>query len=308
MPELPEVHTTVTGLQKKIQGLVIQSMWSQIATTTQPHAHNHKNKDYVRNMGAKIKGQKIESVTRRGKYILINLSSQEVVLIHLRMTGHLIFGNYILDDESKQEWPWIPTHKNTPLSDNFNRHIRAVFTLVDAKGKENHLVFCDMRKFGTIELLSPSALTKKLAKLGPEPLETAFTLSLFQERIRFKKTSAIKTALLDQTVLVGVGNIYSDEALHLAQIKPTRKIQSLTKQELFALYTSIQKILRSGIGFGGDSMSDYRNVDGERGAFQGEHNVYLRQKKPCTRKGCLGVIEKISLGGRGTHYCPVCQY
>lgn len=314
MPELPEVQTTVTGLQKKITCLTITNLWSNSFSMAYVNRNNHKNKDYFVKLQQKVAGKNIVGVTRRGKHILIILSSGETLVIHMKMTGHLMHGvyEYIPRVSASQNvyaaWgPWIPKIKDSPLSDPYNRHIRTMFTLQNKEGKESHLAFCDSRKFGTIELFSANDLQQKIGKLGPEPLEPSFTFKVFKEVLSKKRSGYIKSVLLDQTVLVGVGNIYSDEALHLAHILPTRDVTSLSETERNKLYQSIRQVLTSGIHFGGDSMSDYRNVDGERGAFQGKHLVYLRTGKSCVKKDCSGIIEKKTIGGRSGHYCPLCQ-
>jgi formamidopyrimidine-DNA glycosylase len=307
MPELPEVETTVVGLQKTIVGQTIVDLWSNSFSVAYVNKNNHKNKSYFKKLRNDVLGKNIEGVSRRGKHILIELTSAKTLVIHMKMTGHLLCGKYTLANEEADSWPWIPEGKDTPLHDLYNRHIRAVFTLENKMGEKKHLVFCDPRKFGTIELFRNDELHTKLGKLGPEPLGTNFTLSLFEKILAKKRGGVIKTALLDQELLVGVGNIYSDEALHLSHIHPLRDVLSLTENEKALLHQSIQKVLRNGIDFGGDSMSDYRNVDGERGNFQGKHLVYLRQGKPCLTKDCPSLIQKKKVGSRSSHFCAVCQ-
>ncbi len=307
MPELPEVHTTVTGLQKKIVGLTITDLWANAFSVAYVNRNNHKNKAYFEKLRTNILGKKVADVTRRGKHILINLSGGGTIVIHMKMTGHLLYGKYELVDEVSSEWPWLPKEKDTPLSDLFNRHIRAVFTFHDQKSKESHLAFCDSRKFGTIEFFEKGKLDTKLGKLGPEPLDETFTEEIFKKILERKKSGLIKSILLDQTVLVGVGNIYSDEALHLARINPLRDVTTLTEKEKIALYENIKNVLSSGIDFGGDSMSDYRNVDGGRGTFQGKHRVYLRHGKECLQENCMGRVGKKKIGGRSAHFCNTCQ-
>ncbi len=311
MPELPEVETTVVGLQKAVIGQTIRELWSNSFSVAYVNRNNHKNKSYFAKLRDGVKGKKIEKVTRRGKYIVIALSGDITLVIHMKMTGHLLYGNYSLRDEQADSWPWIPEEKNgksdTPLHDPYNRHIRAVFTLENKNGARNHLVFCDPRKFGTIELFENKELHTKLGKLGPEPLDKEFTLPLFKELLKKKRGGFIKSVILDQELLVGVGNIYSDEALHLSHIHPLREVTTLKENAISLLYKSIQKVLRAGIDFGGDSMSDYRNIDGARGAFQGKHLVYLRHGKPCITKDCTGIIQKKKVGSRSAHFCAVCQ-
>lgn len=309
MPELPEVHTTVTGLNQVLPGLTITDIWSDMWSTSKLAKNTIKDRGYFPYFKKYALNKKIIDVKRRAKYILINLENGFTIIVHLKMTGHLMFGNYNQNKKyNGREWSWLPDNKNMALHDPYNRHIHVVFTLSNSKGKENQLVFCDSRKFGTIVVEKTSTLhTERLSHLGPEPLETSFTLKSFEKRIMKSPTRAIKTVLMDQTIISGIGNIYSDEMLHLSHIIPTRNPSSLNKKELALLFSSMKKVLSKGIDFGGDSMSDYRNVKGERGEFQNKHLVYLRNKLPCKTKSCNGIIIKEKINGRSGHYCPVCQ-
>jgi formamidopyrimidine-DNA glycosylase len=169
-------------------------------------------------------------------------------------------------------------------------------------------VFCDSRKFGTIVVEKTATLhTERLAHLGPEPLETSFTQKDFEKRIMKSPARAIKTVLMDQSIISGIGNIYSDEMLHRAHILPTRTPKSISQNELQLLYKAMKEVLTKGIEFGGDSTSDYRNINGERGAFHAKHLVYLRTKEKCLTRGCKGIVEKKTINGRSAHFCKVCQ-
>jgi formamidopyrimidine-DNA glycosylase len=229
----------------------------------------------------------------------------------MKMTGHLMYGNYRFDTKARShdsifaKWGlWIPSEKESPLLDPYNRHIHVVFTLSNGKC----LAFCDSRKFGTIVVEKTSSLhEERLSHLGPEPLETSFTLPLFKERLMKSPTRAIKTVLMDQSIISGIGNIYSDEMLHRAHILPMRTSKSLSSKEFSLLFTSMKEVLLKGIDFGGDCTSDYRNIRGERGAFHSNHLVYLRTKEKCLTKNCRGIIVKQTINGRSAHYCPVCQ-
>lgn len=317
MPELPEVHTTVTGLQKVLPKLIITDIWSDMWSSAKICRNTIKDKSYFPYFKKYTLNQKVVSVTRRAKHILVNLENGFTMIIHMKMTGHLMVGKYKQNKKyNGREWSWKPliadladkkqtSQTNTPpLLDPYNRHIHVVFTL----SNKNHLVFCDSRKFGTIIVEKTSTIhTNRLAHLGPEPLEKNFTENNFKERILLSPTRAIKTVLMDQTIIAGIGNIYSDEMLHLAHILPTRTSKSLKKSEISLLFKSMKKVLTKGIDFGGDSMSDYRNIKGERGAFQGQHLVYLRIKQKCKTKNCNGIIKKEKINGRSAHYCPICQ-
>lgn len=216
-----------------------------------------------------------------------------------------MYGKYIQNKKyNGREWPWIPVEKESPLLDPYNRHIHVVFTLSNG----HHLAFCDSRKFGTIVVEKTDTLhLERFLHTGPEPLETDFTLAQFKERVMKSPARAIKTVLMDQKIIAGIGNIYSDEMLHRTHLLPTRTPKSLKDSEWKLLFTSMQEVLSRGIEFGGDSTSDYRNIEGSRGKFHESHLVYLRTKEKCLAKGCKGIIEKKTIGGRSAHFCSVCQ-
>lgn len=305
MPELPEVHTTVTGLQSVLPSHSITSIWSDMWSSSKLARNTIKDKKYFEYFKKYVLGQKIISVKRRAKYILINLANGFTLVIHMKMTGHLMYGKYIQNKKyNGKEWSWKPAPKKSPLHDPYNRHIHVVFTLSNG----NHLAFCDSRKFGTMVVEKTSTLhTGRLAHLGPEPLENSFKEKNFKERILLSPSRSIKTVLMDQTIIAGIGNIYSDEMLHLAHILPTRTPRSLNTSETSLLFKAMKKVLSHGIDFGGDSMSDYRNIDGARGSFQERHTVYLRTKEKCKTRGCSVIIKKLKINGRSAHYCPMCQ-
>lgn len=305
MPELPEVTTTVQGLQKVLPGKHFTAIWSDMWSSSPLFVNTIKNKDYFTSFKQKTLHNKVINVERRAKYILINLENAYTVIIHMKMTGHLMYGKYLQNKAyNGKEWSWLPDTSNKALLDPYNRHIHVVFSLSDG----NHLVFCDSRKFGSISIEKTADLERVLfSKLGPEPLEKDFSIEKLQEALRKSPKKPIKTTLMDQSVISGIGNIYSDEMLHISSINPKRISKSLTKQEITKLFTAMQKVLRGGIDFGGDSMSDYRNIEGKRGTFQEKHLVYLRNGKACKKKSCKGIICKEKLGGRSAHYCPICQ-
>lgn len=309
MPELPEVHTTVTGLQKAITGLTITDIWSDMWSESNLAKNTIKDRSYFPYLTKYALQSKIIGVRRRAKYILIDLDNGFTLIIHMKMTGHLMHGVYEHNKKSNgKEWSWLPIDTNEALRDPYNRHIHVVFTLIDKKKNISHLAFCDSRKFGTIVIEKTSTLShERLSHLGPEPLEDSFTIKEFTQRLLKSPTRSLKTVLMDQSIIAGIGNIYSDEMLHASHILPTRTSRSLTNTELHLLFSSMKNVLRKGIDFGGDSMSDYRNIEGKRGTFQEKHLVYLRTKQPCKTKDCKGVIIKEKINGRSAHYCKECQ-
>lgn len=299
MPELPEVHTTVTGLQKVLPGNTIKDIWTDMWSASKIAKNTIKDRSYFPYFKKYVLGQKIVNVERRAKYILINLENGFTMVIHMKMTGHLMVGKWKIESGK-----WKPEDKKSPLNDPYNRFIHVVFSLSNGK----QLAFCDSRKFGTIIVQKTNTLhTDKLSHLGPEPLEKFFTLNNFKERVLKSPTRAVKTVLMDQKIIAGIGNIYSDEMLHLAHILPTRLPKNITNVEWKLLFKSMREVLKKGINFGGDSMSDYRNIEGLRGNFQKKHLVYLRTKEKCFTKGCTGIIVKKKVGGRSAHFCPLCQ-
>lgn len=305
MPELPEVHTTVTGLQKVLPGLVIKDLWTDMWSSARLSKNTIKDRSYFPYFKKYAIGTKVLDVRRRAKHILIDLDNDFTIIIHMKMTGHLMYGTY---EENKnyngREWAWMPTEKNSPLLDPYNRHIHVVFTFSNNK----QLAFCDSRKFGTIVIEKTETLsTERLSHLGPEPLETSFTQKHFVERVMKSPARAIKTVLMDQAIVAGIGNIYSDEMLHRAHILPTRAPRTLDETEWKDLFNAMKEVLMKGIDFGGDSTSDYRNIEGSRGSFHENHLVYLRTKKNCLSKGCDGIITKQKISGRSAHFCNVCQ-
>jgi formamidopyrimidine-DNA glycosylase len=303
MPELPEVQTTVDGLNETVVGKTITDVWTNYKSSFKPHTGTIKDTSYFPIFTKEVVGQKIVKAERVAKNILIHLQNKKIILIHMKMTGHLLYGTYHKTNDAKD--PWRPIASETiALLDPFNRHIRLVFSLSNNK----HLVLSDMRKFAKV-LLIDSIHNPHLTHIGPDPLKETFTYTVFKERLSKKKSGPIKSILMDQTVIAGVGNIYSDEALWLSDIHPEEPVHKVLQNEktLTLLYKSVIAVLKKGIDFGGDSMSDYRNIKGERGAFQGQHNAYRKTKEPCKKKGCGGIIVRKVVRGRSAHFCSAHQ-
>lgn len=299
MPELPEVTTTVAGLNEVLPHLSITDVWSDYHIGTRSTATDTiKNKNFLNRFKKEIIGEKVLDAERRGKNILIHLTHNKTILIHMKMTGHLLYGTYSL---TENKWG---AQEDGPLKDPFNQFIH--FTLSLSNGKT--LAFSDMRKFAKVTLFETDAKASHLdlKDLGPEPLSQLIVETLTTQLSK-KPHGLIKTVLMDQTIIAGIGNIYSDEILWFAGIHPERKVESLSKHEIQKMFTGMIKILQSGIELGGDSMSDYRNIYGERGGFQNSHNAYRRTKQKCLKKGCSGVIARKVIGGRSAHFCTVHQ-
>ncbi len=322
MPELPEVQTTVAGLQKILPRLVIKDVWTDLAKKNQriPHfKETLKDLSFYQKFRREVSGKKVISVERRAKNILINISGGKTILIHMKMTGHIMVGKYSYDKKTNS-WTPAPDEKNLALRDPFNRFIHTVFTLTSPrttsrpspyKGEEEfHLVFCDSRKFGTVKLVARSLLYapgSMLHALGPEPLDKNFTFAKFTERLSKKLNGKIKPVLLDQSIISGIGNIYSDEMLWLAGINPRALVKDIPAVKMKKLYAGMKSVLAKGIDFGGDSTSDYRDVQGVPGKFSYHHKAYRMTGKRCSKPRCTGGILRIIIGARSAHYCSVHQ-
>jgi formamidopyrimidine-DNA glycosylase len=278
MPELPEVETTVLGLQKETVGFKILDVWTDLKTKDKHKKDTVANPKYFTFFKKEVKNKKILSINRRAKNILINLSFGKTILVHLKMTGYLFFGK-----ESKIKFAHV------------------IFSLSNKK----FLIFSDLRKFGKITLLDTKKIydSKHLKNLGPEPLDKKFTLKEFQKRLSKKPNGKIKNVLLNQEIIAGIGNIYSDEILWQAEINPERKVSKIKNPEFEKLFQAMKSLLKKGISFGGDSMSDYRNIYGLPGKFQLQHNAYRRTKEKCRKKGCGGVIIRKIINNRSAHFC-----
>jgi formamidopyrimidine-DNA glycosylase len=272
MPELPEVETIVRDLRPKLVGRTITGVshadWPNTVAPLDPAVFR-----------ATVVGETILEVTRRAKYILLQLSSDRVLAVHLRMTGALTY---------------VPTPQPA------GKTTRLIFKLDN--GAELH--FTDARKFGKVRLLSPDEVPAFLDSLGPEPLPDDFTLDRFRGLLAGRRAQ-LKPLLLNQRVLAGLGNIYADEALFLARIHPQRLASSLTEEETARLYHAIRQVLTQGIANRGTTISDYRDASGEKGNNQEALNAYGQRDQPCPR--CGTPIVRLVVGGRGTHICPQCQ-
>jgi formamidopyrimidine-DNA glycosylase len=304
MPELPEVHTTATILNKLVKGRVIKSVETDYNSKYFYGKENIKDPKYFRQFVREIKGKKIKRVWRRAKNVLIDIEGDQTILIHMKMTGQLLYGKYKRTTRKDADFKWQAANEKSPLRDPFSRFIHLIFELDNGQ----HIAFSDMRKFGTVKLITDkNAYSREFDKVGPEPLDDEFDFKTFKKVILKKPSGYIKTVLMDPFVVSGIGNIYSDEILFAAKILPNRKVSSLSDPELRAIFKNTKKLLSKGIDLGGDSMSDYRNPYGKKGSFQLHHQVYQRKNEKCLRRGCDGKITRTVINGRSSHYCPECQ-
>ncbi|MEC0089272.1 DNA-formamidopyrimidine glycosylase [Paenibacillus macquariensis] len=273
MPELPEVETIIRTLNVLVKGKTIDHVSVHLARIIQ-------RPDDIEEFAFLLQGHTILGVERRGKFIRILLDGL-VIVSHLRMEGR--YGLYTSEE---------PVEKHTHVVFHFN------------DGTE--LRYKDVRQFGTMHLFATGEdmVSLPLSKLGLEPLDKSFTLAQFKQILAGKKTK-IKSVLLNQAYVVGIGNIYVDESLFKAGIHPESTTESLNDKQIERLHAAIVSILLESIEAGGSSIKSYVNGQGELGMFQQQLLVYGRQNKPCVN--CSSIIEKTVVGGRGTHFCPTCQ-
>ncbi len=274
MPELPEVETVRRTLLELVKGKTIHNVtihWPKMI----------KEPDDAYEFMQQIAGQTILDIRRRGKFLLFELTDF-VLISHLRMEGR--YGVYTPEESS-------------------GKHTHVIFHLTDG----TELRYADVRKFGTMHLFTKGTeeTVLPLAQLGVEPFSEQFTVERLNDAYKQSKRT-IKTALLDQKTVVGLGNIYVDEALYRARIQPERLASSIGEEEMTVLHTAIVETLQEAVDAGGSSIKSYVNGQGEMGMFQQSLNVYGRKGEPCHECGTL--ITKTIVGGRGTHYCPQCQH
>lgn len=320
MPELPEVETIRRGLQnkivgKKIAGVVVKK--SKLAKNPLP------------GFKKTLVGSSFNKIERRGKLLIFGLSKitpgvlpfkkrqaqrkttpgvehrvlyqeqqEKYLLVHLKMTGQLVYLNKKQITAGGHSWPKI---NKLP-----NKYSHIIFTFSDG----SKLFFNDQRQFGYMQIVNQADKNIVLKKFGIEPLTPGFTWQNFQNIFntgcyKTKRKTAIKNLLLNQSLVAGLGNIYADEVCYRAKIKPQKKANKLTVNDQKNLYTAIPYVLKKAIDFGGTTFSNYRDADGRKGNFSDRLMVYQRSGQPCRR--CQQIIKKIKLGGRGTHYCPQCQ-
>lgn len=273
MPELPEVETVKRTLNVLVKGKQIEYVTVRLARIIQ-------RPDDIQAFANMLAGHSVVNVERRGKFLRIVLDGL-VLVSHLRMEGR--YGLF---------------QKNDPL----DKHTHVIFHFTDG----TELRYTDVRQFGTMHLFQPGEDLRlaPLNKLGQEPLEPAFTPERFKEIVAGKSTK-IKSLLLNQEYVVGIGNIYVDESLHRAGIHPEDSAKVLSGEQLDKLYEAIVTTLTEAVNAGGSSVKSYVNGQGESGSYQDQHLIYGRKDQPCV--SCGTMIEKTVVGGRGTHFCPNCQ-
>lgn len=282
MPELPEVETVRRGLTPVMEGQVIAR-----ATVNRPDLRW----PFPPDMAARLAGQTVTALRRRSKYILADLASGESLLIHLGMSGRMLvsgdpLGRFVHDHPAPEK----------------HDHV-----VLDMEGGAR-ITFNDPRRFGAMDLLPTMTAEAHplLARLGPEPLGNTFNEPYLMGALKGRNTP-IKSALLDQRIVAGLGNIYVCEALFRARISPLRRSGSLSGKRAAKLVPIIRAVLTDAITAGGSSLRDFRQTDGELGYFQHSFDVYGREGEPCRSAGCKGHIARVTQAGRSSFYCPQCQ-
>ncbi|MAQ81641.1 MAG: DNA-formamidopyrimidine glycosylase [Maritimibacter sp.] len=282
MPELPEVETVRRGLLPVVEGFVIDSADVRRPDLRWP---------FPDRMADRLAGQTVTALRRRSKYILANLSSGETLIVHLGMSGRMLISGRM---------PGAFVHDHAPTE----KHDHVVLEMSSGA----RITFNDARRFGAMDLWPTATLQDHwlLKPLGPEPLGNTFHEDYLAERLKGRNTP-IKSALLDQNVVAGLGNIYVCEALFRAQIAPRRKAGRISDKRIRSLVPIIRDVLTDAIAAGGSSLRDYRQASGELGYFQHTFRVYGREDQPCTTPGCNGTVARITQSGRSTFFCPNCQ-
>lgn len=292
MPELPEVETIRLGLVELLPELIVAKVdfdWPK----SFPNAQADVSQFLI--------GSKIVKVRRRAKVLIIDLSSEYSLLIHLKMTGQLVYRNNNID--------FGAGHPNDSLISKLPDKTTRVILELKNSTEENagKLFFNDQRKFGWMKLIPCSEIGNLdfFQKVGPEPLTDEFSWQILKKRSLRRKNSNIKAVLLDQTILAGIGNIYADEALWSTKIHPETLVKDINDTQFKKLHRSIKDILQLSIDKGGSSNRNYVNSEGKKGSYMSFAKVFRREGQPCYR--CGTTIEKIRVAGRGTHICPYCQ-
>jgi formamidopyrimidine-DNA glycosylase len=288
MPELPEVETVRLGLARLLPGRVIL----RVENDTAKSFPNDKELVHSHLIGATV-----SRVDRRGKALIIELDTGFSLLVHLKMTGQLVF-------REPEGESFGAGHPNDSLIGKLpDRSTRVIMDFTDG----SRLFFNDQRKFGWVKFMRTQEIPEEpfIAKLGPEALSENFTFEEFRSRLQRRSRTSIKAAILDQTVLAGVGNIYADEGLFAARIHPATPVEKVSAVKLKRLYAALRDVMQLSISLGGSSDKNYVDAEGRKGSYLTFAKVFRREGQPCVN--CGRTVEKIRVAGRGTHICAHCQ-
>lgn len=291
MPELPEVQTIVNDLNKKVRGLTITDVWTDWPKYFKRSSGGFEGFEKV------VKNKKIEKVWRVGKNIIFGMHGNKDMLIHQKMTGHILVGKWKFRDKK-----WVVSEKGL-LAEKVNGYIHAMFWLSSGA----MMALSDLRKFAKILLFNDGDLKnlEDVKNIGPDLLMPSFKFGEFKSLIT-KKRGVIKKVLMDQSIISGIGNIYADEILFAVKVHPLKRAENLSDEELKLIFNASKNILKKAIKLRGTSTSDFRDTSGKAGSFGAVLKVYQREGKKCPRN-CDGIIKRIKIGGRSAHFCPICQ-
>ena len=304
MPELPEVETIVRELKKEVLNRTFLDVWTDFKKMIRlRQGYGGQVKKPFEKFKKEIKGKKIKDIKRKGKNILFELSGDKTLLIHQKLTGHLLLGKW-----KQKKGKWISQVKGPLADDPMNKFLHLIFWLDNRRHPPatQMLALSDLRKFAKVELWDTQDLkkSKDFKEIGPDPLEKSFTFQKLKDIFKNKR-GKIKQVLMDQTVIAGIGNIYSDEILWEAKIHPFKDVSKLSEAESKKIYLAIKKILPLAVKLKGESISDYRRISGERGYYDKARKVYRKEGERCPR--CHSIIKRQKIGGRSAYFCPKCQ-
>lgn len=303
MPELPEVETIRRGLVRTIVGKTIKSVEVRLPKIISLGPATVSNirkasKATALKFASLLRGHKIAGIKRRAKMLLIDLSGPYTLLVHLKMTGQLIFAK-----KQEQKVMKIFNLVGSRRLELPHQYTHVIFTFTDG----SRLYYNDIRQFGYLRLVPDNQIAevRELADYGPEPLGKDFTFEYLLSKIKIRPKLTVKQFITEPKIVAGVGNIYSDEILYCAKIRPTRKVKNLQNAEWKALYKCTPQILKEAVLYQGSSVGDFFKVDGSEGRYGHIHRVYGRGGEHCRK--CGGFIKTVKLGGRTSSYCPICQ-
>ncbi len=290
MPELPEVETIVKGLRGKVRGATIKDIWTD---WLKYFRLSGGEKSFRKN----LIGRKILDVRRRAKNVIFELSEDYVLLVHQKMTGHLMVGKW-----QSANGKWIATEKGPLRDDKANSYVRFIMFLKDGR----MIALSDLRRFAKIICGPKNQVlhSPNLENLGPEPMESDFNYKQFRKLFENKR-GLIKQVLMDQSFISGIGNIYADEILWKARIHPKMRLENLKEKQIGEIYKAMKFILKRALKLRGTSSDDYRDAEGKKGKYGDTRYVYQREGEKCYR--CFAIIQRIKMGGRSAHFCPKCQ-
>ncbi len=304
MPELPEVQTVVDELNSKLKNRKIKKIDvfnSQLISVGPATVSNIRSVSQatVNQFVKLLQGRKILSVKRRAKMLIFDVDGPLSMLVHLKMTGQFIFEDKVLKKKTGSQYR-ILNKLTAPLVKLPGKFTHVVFHFTDG----STLFYNDVRQFGYLRVVEDKHIdqVRELKEYGPEPLDKSFIFKVFQESIKNRKKLPIKLAIMDPKVVVGIGNIYSDEILYHAKIKPDRATSTIKEKELKTIYDQIMPVLKAGIKYKGSSVGDFIRTDGQWGTMGKHHFVYGRKGQPCKR--CGTIIQSLKMGGRTSCFCP----